>query len=109
MLDVARLYFFAFGFLAVVGGTVGYVRAKSRASLIAGVISGVGLVAAGVLVGSGSQSLGLVVGLVLSIALAGRFVPAFVRTRKPMPAGMMALLAVGGVAIAALLLFLPRG
>src|SRR4051794_8264502 len=41
MFDLARIYLFGFGALTIAGGVMGFVKAKSRASLIAGTISGV--------------------------------------------------------------------
>jgi uncharacterized membrane protein (UPF0136 family) len=104
MLELAAIYLFVFGALSVAGGILGFVKARSRASLIAGGASGALLIAAGYLVGGGHAQVGLVLGIVLSVALAARFVPGFLRTRKPMPGGMMALLSVGGIVIGALAL-----
>ena len=95
-------YLLVFGALTVIGGVVGYVRAKSRASLIAGGISGALLLASGGLVATGRIHAGVVVGLVVSVALAGRFIPAFVKTRKWMPAGLMAALSLVGMVAGAL-------
>ena len=105
MFDLARSYLFGFGALTVAGGVAGFVRAKSRASLIAGAISGGLLVAAGYLAGSGGR-LGMFVGLGVSTALAGRFVTAYLKSKKIMPAGLMAILSVGGVVLTALALAL---
>lgn len=102
MPDIAKLYLFVFGALTIAGGVVGFVKAGSKASLIAGGVSGLLLLAAGWLVTTGKVMPGLVLGLVLSLALAGRFVPGFLSTRKMMPAGMMALLSVAGVVLTVL-------
>jgi uncharacterized membrane protein (UPF0136 family) len=103
MLEAARLYLFVFGGLTVAGGVVGFVKAKSTPSLIAGGVAGGLLVAAGWLVGT-HPTAGLVLGLGLSAALAGRFVTAYRKGGKIMPAGMMAGLSVlgGAVTVAAL-------
>lgn len=104
MIEFSKYYFLFFGVLTVVGGIMGYVKAKSRASLIAGGISGALLIVAGALIGNRTM-LGLILGLVVSVLLAGRFVPAFLKTRSPMPSGMMSGLSLVGlvVAIAALI------
>jgi uncharacterized membrane protein (UPF0136 family) len=102
MLDLTRIYLFVFGVLAIAGGIVGFVKAQSRASLIAGGISGLLLLVAGYLMGSGNLSIGLILGIVVSVALAGRFVPSFIKTKKVMPAGLMALLSVAGIVLTAL-------
>jgi uncharacterized membrane protein (UPF0136 family) len=90
-------YTFLFGALTIAGGVVGYVKAKSKASLIAGGISGLLLLVAAYLMNSGSFSVGRILSLVLSVLLAGRFIPAFLKTRKPMPAGLMSVLSVIGI------------
>jgi uncharacterized membrane protein (UPF0136 family) len=104
LLQTTRVYLFVFGVLTVAGGTFGYLKAKSRPSLIAGSIAGVLLVLAGWLITSNARA-GLVLGLVVSLALAARFGRAFAKTKKPMPAGLMALLGIVGVILTALALF----
>lgn len=106
MFDLARFYLFAFGVLTIAGGVMGFVKAKSRPSLIAGGISGAALLVAGYLVGSGAQ-IGLVIGLVVSLALAARFVMTFRKSKKVMPAGLMAVLGIAGVVITTLALVRP--
>lgn len=76
---------------------MGFVKAKSRASLIAGGISGVLLWLASGLLGAGQTTAGAVLGGVVSLGLLGRFLPAYLKTKKAMPAGLMAALGVGGV------------
>jgi uncharacterized membrane protein (UPF0136 family) len=101
MLELLRIYLFVFGVLTVVGGVMGFVKAKSNASLIAGGISGVLLLVAGYLMGSANLQIGLILGLVVCVALAGRFVPSYLKTKKAMPAGMMAVLSVLGTVLGA--------
>jgi uncharacterized membrane protein (UPF0136 family) len=101
MFDVLRIYLFVFGVLTIAGGVMGFVKAKSNASLIAGGVSGVLLLVAGYLLGSASAQAGAILGLVVSVALAGRFVPSYLKTKKAMPAGMMAVLSVIGVVLGA--------
>ena len=45
-------------------------------------------------------SLGLTIAIIVSLLLAGRFLPAFVRTGKLMPNGIMALLSILGIVFA---------
>lgn len=66
------------------GGLMGYLKAGSRPSLIAGTISGVVAVLALALTWMGG--LGFWVGIVLAIAMLGVFGPRLARTRKFMPA-----------------------
>jgi uncharacterized membrane protein (UPF0136 family) len=100
MLNLVSLYMFVFAALTVAGGVIGFVKAKSKASIIAGTVAGALLVASAVLIRSGSSTAGLVIGLVASVALAGRFTPAFLKTRAFMPAGVMALASAVGIALA---------
>lgn len=98
MLDVTKIYYFVFGILTIAGGAMGYVKAQSMASLVAGGVSGLLLIAAGVLIATKTQA-GLILGLLISIALAGRFIPAFLKTSAFMPAGLMSVLSVIGIAL----------
>jgi uncharacterized membrane protein (UPF0136 family) len=100
---IVAIYLYVFGAITIAGGVVGFVKAKSRASLIAGGISGALLVVAGYLVGSGSRT-GLFLGLLVSLALAGRFGMAFKKSRKVMPAGLILVLALAGIVLSALAL-----
>lgn len=106
MLEIVRFYLFAFGVLTIAGGVMGYVKAQSRASLIAGSVSGLLLLLAGYLVGANGR-IGLFVGLGVSAALAGRFVMTFRKSGKVMPAGLMAVLGIAGVVLTVLALVRP--
>ena len=48
----------------------------------------------------GNLVLGLALAAVISIALAGRFIPAFIKTGHLMPAGLMSVLSVIGIIMA---------
>jgi uncharacterized membrane protein (UPF0136 family) len=99
MIGPAKIYFIIFGLLTIVGGVIGYVKAGSTASIVAGGISGIALIVAAYLL-PGNVALGLIIAGVVSVALAARFIPAFMNTGKVMPAGLMAVLSVVGVIIA---------
>ena len=99
MIGPAKIYFIIFGLLTIVGGVIGYVKAGSTASIIAGGISGIALIAAAFLL-PGNPPLGLIIAGLISIALAARFIPAFMKTGKVMPAGLMAVLSAIGVVMA---------
>lgn len=99
MIGPAKIYFIVFGLLTIVGGVMGYARAGSMASIIAGSISGILLLLAAFLL-PGNAAAGLAIGLVVSIALAGKFVPALLNTGQVMPAGLMSVLSVIGVIVA---------
>ena len=99
MIGPAKIYFIIFGLLTIIGGVIGYVKAGSAASIIAGAISGIALIVAAFLL-PGNVAVGLIIAGVVSIALAGRFIPAFMATGKVMPAGLMSILSVIGVVMA---------
>jgi uncharacterized membrane protein (UPF0136 family) len=99
MIGPAKIYFIIFGLLTIVGGVIGYVKAGSTASIVAGAISGIALIIAAFLL-PGNAAVGLIIAGVVSIALAARFIPAFMKTGKIMPAGLMALLSAVGVVMA---------
>ena len=99
MLGPAKIYFIIFGLLTIIGGVIGFVKAGSTASIIAGSISGILLFAAAFLLPQ-NLAVGLILAGVVSILLAGRFVPAFLKTGQAMPAGLMSVLSVLGVIVA---------
>lgn len=101
MIGIARLYFIVFGLLTIAGGIMGYVRAGSTASIIAGSISGILLLLAAFLL-PGNIAAGLALAAIVSFLLAGRFLPAFLKTGAVMPAGMMSVLSVIGLIMAIL-------
>ena len=104
MLELTKNYYFIFGVLTILGGVMGFVKAGSKASLIAGGVSGALILVAAWLVMSGRVQNGLILGLVVSSLLEVRFFPAFVKTKKPMPAGMMAVLSMIGTVLSVLAL-----
>ncbi|NEP58733.1 MAG: hypothetical protein F6K31_17230 [Symploca sp. SIO2G7] len=83
----------AYGILALAGGIIGYMQAKSKISLISGVTSGLLLIIAGILQLQG-QAWGLTLAEVVAGVLIVVFILRFVKTRKFMPAGLMII---GGV------------
>jgi uncharacterized membrane protein (UPF0136 family) len=105
-MEVTKIYFILFGVLTIAGGIVGYVKAGSVASIIAGSITGVLLLVAAFLLPE-HRGLGLATALVISLLLAGQFVPKFLQTGRMMPAGMMSILSVIGV-IAAIVGFIKK-
>ena len=99
MLGPTKIYFIIFGLLTIAGGIMGYAKAGSTPSLIAGSISGILLLVAAFLL-PGSPLAGIVLGGIVSLALIGYFLPKFLKTGAMMPAGMMSLLSIIGVVLA---------
>jgi uncharacterized membrane protein (UPF0136 family) len=98
-MEAAKLYFIVFGVLTVAGGVLGYVKAGSVASIIAGSITGVLLLVAAFLLPE-HRAIGLAAAFIISLLLAAQFVPKFIRTGRVMPAGMMSILTVIGLVVA---------
>jgi uncharacterized membrane protein (UPF0136 family) len=99
MIGPAKIYFIVFGALTIIGGVIGYVKAGSLPSIIAGSIAGILLLLAALLLPNHLMA-GLAIGLIVSVLLAGQFVPKFIQTGKAMPAGMMSILSVIGIVAA---------
>jgi uncharacterized membrane protein (UPF0136 family) len=105
-MEVTKVYFILFGVLTIAGGIVGYVKAGSVASIVAGSITGVLLLVAAFLLPE-HRAAGLATALVVSLLLAAQFVPKFLQTGRMMPAGMMSILSVIGV-IAAIVAWIKK-
>jgi uncharacterized membrane protein (UPF0136 family) len=86
---LAQIYYYIFGLVAIAGGAMGYARAKSKASLIAGGVSGALLIIAGML----SPSVpGFILALIVSVLLLTHFGRSYAAKKKPMPAIPMIVL-----------------
>ena len=86
---LAQIYYLLFGLVAIAGGAIGYARAKSKASLIAGSASGALLIIAGLL----SPSVpGFILALIVSILLIAHFGRSYAAKKKLMPAIPMIVL-----------------
>ncbi len=88
------IYYYCFAAVSFLGGLLGFVRAGSRASLIAGIVSAVLLVIAAVLVPSW---VAYVLALLVSLVLLIHFGRSYLAKRKPMPALPMIVLSVVSV------------
>jgi uncharacterized membrane protein (UPF0136 family) len=96
MIGAAKIYFIIFGVLTIVGGIIGYASKGSVPSIIAGTIAGL-LLLLGAFLFPNHLVAGLAIDLIVSILLAGQFLPKFIQTGKAMPAGMMSILSVIGI------------
>lgn len=99
MLGPAKIYFIIFGILTIAGGIIGYVKAGSMPSIIAGSITGI-LLLIGAWILPEHRLAGLLTVLIVSLLLAVQFIPKFIQTGKAMPAGMMSILSVIGIIVA---------
>lgn len=92
MIENAAIAAIVTGVVAILGGVQGFVRAKSRPSLIAGLIFGDLLLFGGVFALIG-WTWGLWMSAVAALALIGRFLPAYLKVpKKVWPALIMAFL-----------------
>jgi uncharacterized membrane protein (UPF0136 family) len=88
---LTQIFYFVFGIAAIAGGALGFARAKSKPSLIAGAASGALLIIAGLLAG---RTAAYVLALIVSVLLLLHFGRSYASKRKPMPAIPMIVLSV---------------
>lgn len=77
-----------YGVIALAGGIAAYLKVKSKASLISGIISG-SLLLLGVLLAALDITGGLWVVKLVTLALVIVFIIRLIKTKKFMPAGLM--------------------
>jgi uncharacterized membrane protein (UPF0136 family) len=98
-MNLAAPYFILFGTIAELLGLVAWLRVRSKASLIAGIVSGLLLTIAGLLGLTGFPKAGLVMGGIVSLLLLGRFLPGFLKKKTIYPDGLMAVLSIIGIVL----------
>ncbi|MDZ8023995.1 MAG: TMEM14 family protein [Nostoc sp. ChiQUE01a] len=89
---------FAYGILAIAGGIIGYIQARSKVSLVSGSISGLLLIIAAYLQLQG-QAQGLILAVFVTAVLVVVFAFRLAKTRKFMPAGLMTILGMLALAV----------
>jgi uncharacterized membrane protein (UPF0136 family) len=90
----------AYGLLTSIGGVAGYLKAKSKPSLISGLISGILLIASALIQLQGFP-FGLLLARIITVALIAVFAFRLQKTRKFMPAGLM--IVAGAIALTIML------
>ena len=95
---IIKAYYVIFALLTLVGGIIGFVKSKSLVSILAGSVSGVLLVAASFML-PGRPIRAYVIGLLVSVLLAGKFVPDFIHKKAVVPGGLMAVLSTAGIVL----------
>lgn len=88
LFQIASWSILVYGVLVLLGGVMGYLKAKSQTSLISGVGSGVALLVAWFIAGQ-NPLVGLGLASLIGLILFAVFVKRFSITRAFMPAGMM--------------------
>ena len=83
-MDLAAIITGVFGAFVVFGGVIGYVKADSKASLIAGGITG-GLLMVSALLIFRDMAAGNILGNVVSLVLLSQFAPSLRKKFKVMP------------------------
>ena len=96
--DITAIEIWVYGALMILGGIMGFVKAHSKASLLSGVGLGLGLLASGYGVSHGAPD-SLIVAIVIAALLLVLFAFRYVKTRRFMPAGVLAILSLAAVII----------
>ncbi len=98
-----------YAFLLGAGGLIGYLKAGSRPSLIAGSISALAALAA-LALSISHKNLGIALGMILSISLFVLFGYRYaVKTRKFMPSGLLAVVSLIVLAVMFLIMDWRQG
>lgn len=90
-MDIFKIILYVYAALLIIGGIMGYMKAKSKASLIMGIVSGI-LILVGVALLNTSLKAGMITVVIVSGLLSIVFWKRFMKTRAFMPAGLLLLL-----------------
>jgi uncharacterized membrane protein (UPF0136 family) len=96
---VGLVVLIVYAVLLIVGGVIGFVKARSRPSLIAGTVSGVIAILAAAISATYNEDGGYSLALLLAIGLFLFFGYRASVTRKFMPAGLLAVASVAVIAV----------
>jgi uncharacterized membrane protein (UPF0136 family) len=97
-MQTTAMEIWAYGVIMILGGIMGYVKVRSKASLLSGVGMGLALLASGYGVWQGSRE-SLVVSVVIAALLVVLFAIRLAKTRRFMPLGVLAILSLAAVVI----------
>ncbi|MEH2463157.1 TMEM14 family protein [Nostoc sp.] len=97
-MNLSMIAALAYGILAIVGGIIGYIQAKSKVSLLSGSISGLLLILAAYFQFQG-QTWGSILAVLITAVLVVVFGFRLAKTRKFMPAGLMTILGILALAV----------
>ncbi len=97
-MQTTAMEIWVYGVIMMLGGIMGYVKVGSKASLLSGVGMGLALLASGYGVWQGSRD-SLLVALVVAALLVALFAMRLVKTKRFMPAGVLAILSLAAVII----------
>jgi uncharacterized membrane protein (UPF0136 family) len=100
-MDSTTIAALGYGILTIVGGILGYAKARSQTSLVSGLVSGILLIVSGVAHQQGS-SWGEELAIIITLSLIVIFAIRFIKTSKFMPAGLMVvagILALGAMVL----------
>ncbi|MDD5350107.1 MAG: TMEM14 family protein [Chthoniobacteraceae bacterium] len=84
MIQATEIYYIVFGIVTFLGGIIGYAKVKSTPSLVIGLVFGITLVGAGILLLCGQTNavkIGLILGLLGTAGLSGLFIPKVMMNR----------------------------
>jgi uncharacterized membrane protein (UPF0136 family) len=104
---ITKWFYFIFAVLTIMGGVMGFVKARSAISLWSGFIAGLILVIASTFLPDRPMIAGIT-GLCVSVLLAGKFVPDYIHKKAIVPAGLMAFLSLASIIISILVLIAVR-
>jgi uncharacterized membrane protein (UPF0136 family) len=102
VIEATEIYYIVFGIVTFLGGVIGYAKAKSTPSLVIGLIFGITLVSAGILLLCGQTNtikLGLILGLLSTAVLSGLFIPKVMMNRAAPHVIAMAVLSGAGLVL----------
>jgi uncharacterized membrane protein (UPF0136 family) len=97
-MQTTAMEIWVYGVIMMLGGILGYVKVGSKASLLSGVGMGLALLASGYGVWQGRRE-ALIASVVIAALLVALFAIRLVKTKRFMPAGMLAILSLAAVII----------